>query len=60
MGDSDALFLLKLLVVSAVGGATIKWGSLLVDAPFHPNAAAALAIVALPPALWAAQALAKP
>ena len=56
----DALFLGKLLLVAFVGGCTIKYGSLLIDLPFQPNAAAAWAIVLLPPVVWAAQALARP
>lgn len=55
----DALFLGKLLLVAFVGGATIKYGSLLIDLPFQPNAAAAWAIVLMPPVVWAAQALAR-
>ena len=55
----DALFLGKLLLVAFVGGAVVKYGSLLIDLPFQPNAAAACAIVLLPPAAWAAHALAR-
>ena len=55
----DALFLGKLLLVAFVGGATIKYGSLLIDLPFQPNAAAAWTIVLMPPVVWAAQALVR-
>ncbi len=48
-GDSDALFLLKLLAVSFSTAAAVKYGSLLIDAPFRPEAGAAAALVLAPP-----------
>lgn len=43
-----------MLAVSFAGGAAVKYGSLLVDFPFEPTAAAALAFVLGPPIVWAA------
>lgn len=42
------------------GGAVIKYGSLAIDLPFQPNAAAALAIVLGPPAVYAVWLLVRP
>ena len=44
---------------AAVTGAAVKFGSLLIDAPFHPDGALAVAVVAAPPAAFAAFLLAK-
>jgi hypothetical protein len=57
--ESDLAFLLRLAGVSFALGAVIKYGSLLVDLPFTPNAAAGTALVFAPPIAWAAWALRK-
>lgn len=46
--DSDPSFLLKVLVISCVGSALVKWGSLAIDVPFEPSLAIALGIVFVP------------
>lgn len=51
--EPDALFLAKLVGVSVGGAAAIKYGSLLTDIPFDPNAALALFLVAAPPVVYA-------
>lgn len=54
------MFLLKLLLVSLIGGSIVKWGSVAAGIPtLPPNPALAMAIVCTPPLVWAAQALAK-
>mmetsp|Transcript_45106 Transcript_45106/g.143655 ORF Transcript_45106/g.143655 Transcript_45106/m.143655 type:complete len:179 (-) Transcript_45106:1230-1766(-) len=49
--DSDAAFLLKLLVLSVGGAYLVKYGSLLVDFPFEPSVGLALAIIFIPTGL---------
>lgn len=44
----DPAFLVKLALVSTTGAALVKYGSLYLDAPFHPTAAAAAGAVSLP------------
>lgn len=41
----------KLLGISLVGGAAVKYGSLLSSIPFEPSAGLALTMIALPPVL---------
>ncbi|PSC69586.1 thiamine biosynthesis [Micractinium conductrix] len=48
------MFLLKLAAISVTLGAAIKYGSLLTDLAFTPNAGVATAIVAAPSLIWAA------
>ena len=57
--DSDVAFVAKMVIASFVLGGVIKYGSLLVDFPFQPNAAAALLFVLAPPAIWAVRALTR-
>lgn len=52
--DSDVLFVAKLAMVSFALGAGIKYGSLLLDAPFEANPLLALIIVGAPPISFAA------
>jgi hypothetical protein len=47
LSDSDAAFLAKTAVGSLALAAAIKYGSLLIDAPFEPSLPLALSIVAL-------------
>ncbi len=54
VGDSDVAFVAKLVVVSFVLGATIKYGSLWIDAPFDADPLLALALVFVPPLCYAA------
>jgi hypothetical protein len=49
--DSSAAFVGKLLALSAVGAAAVKWGSLFMDGVFHPDPRAAMAIICVPTAL---------
>ena len=49
--DSDAVLVLKLLVVSAALSAGVKWGSLELDFPFEPNVWLAFALIGGPTAL---------
>jgi hypothetical protein len=52
--DSDPAFLAKLLAISFTGAAAVKYGSLLLEAPFHPEPGLAAAFVILPTlAYWA-------
>ncbi|GAB4820371.1 hypothetical protein N2152v2_007417 [Parachlorella kessleri] len=52
--DSDVTFVLKLAAVSFTTGAAIKYGSLLLDAPFQHDPVLALTIMVTPPTLYAA------
>ncbi|GAX74190.1 hypothetical protein CEUSTIGMA_g1639.t1 [Chlamydomonas eustigma] len=51
--DSDTVFVLKLVAWSFVGGAMIKYGSLLFPVAFSPDPAIATLCVASPPILYA-------
>lgn len=53
-GPSDAALLGKLGLMTLVSAYAVKYGELALGLPFEPNAAAAVAMVALPPALLAA------
>jgi hypothetical protein len=46
--DSNTGFIIKLLVMSAVGSAAVKWGSLVVDGIFYPDPRTALAVICIP------------
>ncbi|BDA40688.1 hypothetical protein COCOBI_01-3410 [Coccomyxa sp. Obi] len=46
--ESDAAFLLKLLILSFSGSAVIKYGSLLLDTPFQPSLPLAITIICAP------------
>jgi len=46
--DSDLMFLGKLVAVSFVGAAAVKYGSLWIDAPFEPSLGLAMAMVFVP------------
>ncbi|KAK9828009.1 hypothetical protein WJX81_008539 [Elliptochloris bilobata] len=50
--ESDSAFSLKLLFTSFGGAAAVKYGSLLLDAPFQPNLALALSMIAIPVAVF--------
>ena len=50
---SDAAFLAKLAVGSAIGAASVKYGSLVTDALFSPSAVAATALVVTPVVVYA-------
>lgn len=50
-GDSDLQFLGKVFLISALGSAGVKWGELLLDAPFQGDIGVALWIVGVPTAL---------
>ena len=47
-GDSDALYLAKFAASSVAGAALIKYGSMFISPPSHPDGRAAAALVALP------------
>jgi Protein of unknown function (DUF2499)/Protein of unknown function (DUF3593) len=49
--DSNTGFIVKLLLLSAVGSAAVKWGSLVVDGIFYPDPRAALAVICIPSVL---------
>lgn len=51
--STDLAFVAKLAVISVGGAAAIKYGSLLLDAPFDANWALALLLVFGPPAGYA-------
>ena len=46
--ETDAFLLLKLLVVSTLVSAAVKWGSLFVDFPFEPSLLLAYSMVLFP------------
>ncbi|CAL8467002.1 g6538 [Coccomyxa elongata] len=46
--ESDAAFLLKLLILSFSGSAVIKYGSPLLDTPFQPSLPLAITIICAP------------
>ena len=46
--DSDALYLAKFAASSVAGAALIKYGSMFISPPSHPDGRAAAALVALP------------
>ena len=46
--DSDPVFLAKLLAISFSGAAAVKYGSLFLETPFHPDLGLAAAFVVLP------------
>jgi hypothetical protein len=50
----DAAFLAKLVAVSFAGAAALKYGSLFLSAPFHPDSTLAAAMVILPTAAYGA------
>lgn len=66
-GEEDALtplestptFVARLLLASVGGGALLKWGSLLLSAPFEHSAVLATLLVALPCVVYAAILLAR-
>ncbi|KAK3265745.1 hypothetical protein CYMTET_25601 [Cymbomonas tetramitiformis] len=49
--DSDTYIIAKLLVLSAMVSAGVKWGELWLDAPFQPSLSLALIIIFLPTGL---------
>lgn len=49
--DSNTAFLTKVFVLSAIGSAAVKWGSLYIDQPFEPSLAVALALIFVPTGL---------
>eukprot|EP00889_Picochlorum_renovo_P000421 jgi/Picre1/27451/NNA_000418.t1 len=51
---------IQLFTVSVVGGAVIKYGSLIISLPFHPDGFIAVSIIAFPPACFAAWMLTQP
>ncbi|PNH12994.1 hypothetical protein TSOC_000074 [Tetrabaena socialis] len=53
-GSNDALFVAKLVAVSFAGAVAVKYGSLLTDIPFQPNAPLAMFLVLGPPSAYAA------
>lgn len=58
--DSDLVFVAKLTAVSVVGGAAVKYGSLLSPLAFSQNEVVALALVLAPPIIYAAMLLTRP
>lgn len=50
--DSNPVFLAKLALVSFSGAAVIKYGSLFLNAPFHPDPALAATLVLAPTAAY--------
>ncbi|KAI0563436.1 hypothetical protein FGB62_40g221 [Gracilaria domingensis] len=57
--DSNLLFTIKLFVLSAIGSALVKWGSLYFDSPFNAPLPLALGIIFVPTGLnilkWASR-----
>jgi Flp pilus assembly protein protease CpaA len=51
--SSELGFLLKLFVLSTVGAAAVKYGSLVIDTPFQPNAAVAFTLITAPCLVYA-------
>ncbi|KAI8113524.1 hypothetical protein M9435_003525 [Picochlorum sp. BPE23] len=58
--DDTLSYLAKLFTVSVLGGAVIKYGSLIISLPFHPDGLIALSMIAFPPACFAAWMLTQP
>ena len=52
--QQERAFLAQGLVASCAGAGAVKYGSLLIDAPFHPSYSLALAMIGVPAAAWAA------
>lgn len=50
--DSDALYLAKFAASSVAGAALIKYGSMFISPPSHPDGRAAAALVVLPTLLY--------
>lgn len=49
--DSDASYVIKLFVVSAILSIIVKWGSLSLNWPFEPDLNTAIALISVPTAL---------
>ncbi|KAL0031833.1 hypothetical protein WJX79_010204 [Trebouxia sp. C0005] len=47
-------YLFKLLIVSAIGAAAVKFGSLAISTPFQPSGAIALSIITIPCLVYSA------
>lgn len=58
--DSDLAFVAKLVAVSFAGGAAIKYGSLLSPLAFSQSDVLAVAMVFVPPTIYAAMLLTRP
>lgn len=58
--DSDLAFVAKLAAVSFAGGAAIKYGSLLSPLAFSQSDVLAVAMVFVPPTMYAAMLLTRP
>ncbi|MEW5315280.1 MAG: hypothetical protein WDW38_006721 [Sanguina aurantia] len=50
--ESDLAYFVRLTIISISGAAMVKYGSLIINAPFHPDAGVALALVFGPPLIY--------
>lgn len=52
--ETEGGYLLKLLIVSAIGAAAVKFGSLAISTPFQPSGVIALSIITIPCLVYSA------